>query len=345
MNYNDNPTAITNASTSNEIHHQVISKESLNLARKPDPIVVDELNSQSNSSTQSSIGVPFRIIIIDFEGNIPLPPVINCRPAVVPEFVPRHLKKDNRTYRFNCSFFSPTSSISHTLNFISEEEHALIRCIHKLNCMRITQAITPKRVERRNTQSSSLLPLYQIIATGACRGKNIKLQKECCDIEFIWIRSNEYISVMVLCDPCNVDGTKVFHSSSCNRTQSKGSPELMELGLQLGSKVARMKSAIPPNPHPMLQYDHLANDSRNQLYKSSGKKRMSLAVSQRNCRLKKEVRILQQSVKHDYKSNETLDAFIPSLKQSMNVEVMDIESFCKLTKDMTKVHTDRSSIG
>ena len=149
---------------------------------------------------------------------------------------------------------------------------------------------------------------------------------------------------MVLCDPCNVDGTNVFHSSSCNRTQAKGSPELMELGLQLGPKVARLESAIPPNPHPMLQYNHLANDSRNQLYKASGTKRMSLAITQRNCRLKKEVREIQQSVKHDYKSNETLDAFIPSLKQSMNVDVMDIESFCKLTNDMEQVHARRSSI-
>ena len=114
MNYNDKPTAITNASTSNEIRHQVISKESLNLARKPDPIVVDELNSQSNSSTQSSIGVPFRIIIMDFPGNIPLPPVINCHPTGVPLFVPRHLNKDNRTYRFNCAFSPPTSSFSNT---------------------------------------------------------------------------------------------------------------------------------------------------------------------------------------------------------------------------------------
>ena len=215
--------------------------------------------------------------------------------------------------------------------------------------MRITQAITSNRVNRRNTRptnqsSSSLLPFYQIIATGACKGKNKNNQKERCDIEFIWIRTNEYISLMVLCNPCNVDGTKVFHSSSCNRTQSKVSPELMELGLQFGSQVARLIAAIPPDPHQILQYNHLANDPRNQLYKSSEKKRISVAVSQRNCRIN-EIRILQQSVKHDYKSSETLDAFIPSLKQSMNVEVMDIESFCILTKDMTKVHTDRSSIG
>ena len=117
---------------------------------------------------------------------------------------------------------------------------------------------------------------------------------------------------MVLCNPCNVDGTKVFHSSSCNRTQSKVSPELMELGLQFGSQVARLIAAIPPDPHQILQYNHLANDPRNQLYKSSEKKRISVAVSQRNCRIKNEIRILQQSVKHDYKSSETLDAFIPS---------------------------------
>ena len=350
MNGNYNRTEITNASTCNEIHHHTTSEESLNLRRKPDPIVVDELNSQSNSSTQSTTGVPFRIMIIDFSRsdnthNTPFPPVIHCRPAVVPEFVPRHLKKDKRTYRFNCSFFSPTSSISNINNFISNEEHALIRCIHKMNCMRMTQAITASRKSKMtNTTASNQLPLYQIIAFGACRGKNQKNQKESCDIEFIWIRSNEYISLMVLCDPCHVDGTNVFHSRSCNRTQSKVSPDLIQLGLQFGSQVARMKSAIPPNPHPMLQYDHLANDPRNQLYKSSCKKRISLAVSQRNCRIKNEVRKIQQSVKHDYKSDETLDAFIPSLKQSMNIEVMDIESFCNLANDMEKVQAHRSSI-
>ena len=328
MNPNDNPTVTTKV-----INH---------------PVIPPELNSPSNESSQSMVGVPFQILNKNFDGNERLNPIIHIRPEGVPRTIPRKKSSDPRKYCYHCSIYSPTSAISFTHNFITKIENTHIKIIEKLNLLRRNDTIVMNRTRlsrvRPNHLPSRPLPDYQLIARGACRGNKPKSQPTGCNIEFIWIRTNKYISLMILCDPGKDNGTKINHSPLCIRTKSSLSSELIELGLQLGSTVARIPSSIPDHPHPMKQYDHIANDQKNQLFLKSRKHKASVVISRRNCRLKKEVKTLQEEIRKDYKSEETLHGFIPSLKEYMNVKEMDIESFCELTKDMTNVRKNRDSI-
>ena len=302
---------------------------------------LDESNLPSNESSQSTVGVPFQITNKNFDSNQPLNPIIRIRPEGVLLTIPRKQSCDHGKYCYNCSIYSPTSAISLTHNYISNTENVHIKIIEKLNSLKRQDTITIDRTKSpknpRVHSPSRPLPLYQVLARGACRGNKPKSQPKSCDIEFIWIRTNNYISLMILCDPGNNDGTKINHSPLCVRTKSSLSSDLIELGLKFGSTVARMPSFIPDDPHPMKQYDHIANDPKNQLFLKSRKQKASVLISRRNCRLKKEVKTLQEEMRIDYKSKETLHGFIPSLKEYMNVREMDIESFCELTKEMMYV--------
>ena len=196
MNPNDNLTVSTNV-----INHPVISPEPMIPIGKLDS-TLDELNSPSNESNQSMEGVPFQIIIKNFSGNQPLSPIIHIRPEGVPLTIPRQQSSDHRKYSYNCSIYSPTSSISFTHKFISENENAQIKIIEKLNSLKRMDTITATRVrfirDRRDHASSPPLPPHQVIARGACRGNKQNKQQKGCDIEFIWIRTNKYISLMIL---------------------------------------------------------------------------------------------------------------------------------------------------